>query len=57
MTEAPPKPIQDNSREARLRAALRDNLRRRKDQARRRADSVPTDPGEDLQLPDKDGET
>ncbi len=41
--EAPPKPPQ-TAREARLAAALRENLRRRKAQARARAEDPPAPP-------------
>ncbi len=60
MTEPPGKSGKDSpakDREARLRTALRDNLRRRKDQVRRRGDQGPGDQGSVIRTTDKDGET
>lgn len=47
MTEVPPRPAKDpNGRQARLRDALRDNLKRRKLQTRGRSGQVPPQDGD-----------
>jgi hypothetical protein len=50
-----PKPSEKNLRAQRLEAALRENLRRRKAQARNRAEQEPAEPHDSAGItPDKD---
>ncbi|ODT60949.1 MULTISPECIES: hypothetical protein [Paracoccus] len=57
MTDRDPDKTQAQSREERLRQALRANLARRKQQARARANAAGTDGTDNKTAPDAGGET